>query len=163
MVIVVMGVTGAGKTTVGSSLAAASGWRFVDADTLHPAANVEKMRAGVPLTEADRAPWLAAVHAVVARAIERREPLVVACSALARRYRIAIAADLRGVRFVYLRVPETIAASRTAQRRGHFAPAAIVAAQFTTLEEPTPADALVVDGTQPPEQIVAAVQTDFGL
>jgi gluconokinase len=163
MVVIIMGVTGAGKTTIGSSLAETIGWRFVDSDTLHPAANVEKMRAGISLTESDRAPWLASVHALVGRAIERREPLIVACSALARRYRIAIAGDLRGVRFVYLNVPERIATARTAHREGHFAPPAIVAGQFAALEEPAPDEAVIVDGTQPAQQIVAAIRTELGI
>jgi gluconokinase len=163
MVVIIMGVTGAGKTTIGSSLADAIGWRFVDGDTLHPAANVEKMRAGISLTEGDRAPWLAAVHALVGRAIDRREPLVVACSALARRYRIAIAGDLPGIRFAYLKVSERVATARTANRRGHFAPPAIVAGQFAALEEPTPDEALIVDGSQPAEYIVSTIREGFGI
>src|SRR5690348_440910 len=87
VVVVVMGVSGAGKTTVGTALAAALGWRLVEGDDLHPAANKDKMRAGVPLSESDRTPWLATLHAVIVQAIDRREHLVMACSALRDRYR----------------------------------------------------------------------------
>jgi gluconokinase len=161
MVVVVMGVSGAGKTTVGMALAVSLGWRFVEGDTLHPVANREKMRAGVPLTESDRAPWLAAVHAVAERAMERRESIVIACSALKRRYREILRGDCRGVRFAYLQVLQATAAARSATRVGHFAGPTLVPSQFETLEEP--ADALTIDGTRPPEEIVAAIRCEFGM
>jgi gluconokinase len=161
MVIVVMGVSSAGKTTVGTALAASLGWRFVEGDLLHPVANTEKMRAGVPLTESDRVPWLAAVHAVIERAVERRESIVIACSALKQRYRDMLRGDCRGVRFVYLRVLEGTAVARSATRTGHFAGPTLVPSQFATLEEP--ADALTVDGAHPPEEIVAAIRYAFGI
>lgn len=161
MVIVVMGVTGAGKTTVGSTLAGTLGWRFVDADDLHPAANIAKMAAGVPLTDADRAPWLSALAALIERAIDRREHLVIACSALKERYRAALRAHCRSVRFVYLQVAPEVASSRAGHRGGHFAGASLVATQFETLEPP--ADALVLDGTIEPEHLVAAIRTEFGI
>ncbi|HEY6894317.1 MAG TPA: gluconokinase, partial [Rhodanobacteraceae bacterium] len=151
MVIVVMGVTGAGKTTIGSALAGTLGWRFVDGDDLHPSANVAKMRAGVPLTDADRAPWLAAIEAVIARAIERREHLVIACSALKQHYREILRDGRHGVRFVYLDVTPAVAVARASHRTGHFAGPALVASQFAALEPP--ADAFVVDGTSAPEHI----------
>ena len=156
-----MGVSGAGKTTVGTSLVSALGWRFVEADELHSAANKEKMRAGVPLTENDRAPWLATLHAVVERAVERREHLVIACSALKERYRAALGGDCRGVRFVYLKVPEAVAVARSAARVGHFAGPALVPSQFATLEEPD--DALTIDATLAPEQVVSVIRDEFGI
>ena len=163
MIIVVMGVTGAGKTTVGSALAAALDWRFVDGDTLHPAANVERMRAGISLTDADREPWLAALHALIVQAAGRRDSLVLACSALKERYRVALAGDGRGIRFVYLKLPERVAAARAAHRPGHFASPAIVPGQFAALEEPSAADALIVDATAPPERLVAEIRAELGL
>ncbi len=162
MVVVVMGVTGAGKTTVGTALAAALGWKFLDADTLHPPANVAKMRAGVPLTDADRAPWLDAVRAAIARALDRRESVVVACSALTDRYRERLGAGTRGIRLVHLDVPQHVAAARAAARPGHFAGAALVPSQFAVLEPPPP-NALVVDGTAPPDSIIANVRQAFGV
>jgi gluconokinase len=161
MVVVVMGVSGAGKTTVGTALAVSLGWRFVEGDQLHPVANTEKMRAGVPLTESDRVPWLAAVHAVLERAVERRESIVIACSALKERYREVLRGDCRGVRFVYLKVLQPLAEARSATRAGHFAGPALVPSQFATLEEP--AGALTVDGSLPPEAIVAAIRDAFGI
>jgi gluconokinase len=162
MVIIVMGVTGAGKTTIGAALAAELGWRFVEGDQLHPPANVAKMQTGTPLTDADRAPWLAAVHAIVARAIDRREHLVVACSALKERYRVALRGDLRTVRFVLLRVPEDVAVARVAERKGHFAGPALVPSQFAALEDPS-ADALTVDATLSPDRIVHIIRDAFGV
>jgi gluconokinase len=161
MVVVVMGVSGAGKTTVGTLLATALGWQFVDGDLLHPAANTEKMRAGVALTEQDRVPWLASLHEVVQRTIDRRESIVIACSALKARYRDALRRDCRGVRFVYLKVPQGVAVERSAARVGHFAGPALVPSQFATLEEP--ADALTVDGALTPEAIAAAIREAFGI
>jgi gluconokinase len=161
MVIVVMGVSGSGKTTIGTALATTLGWRFIEGDRLHPAANIEKMRAGLPLTESDRAPWLAALHAEIERAVERRETLVMACSALRERYRDVLRGDCHHVRFVYLKVLQGVAVARSAARVGHFAGPALVPSQFMTLEEPV--EALTVDGTLPPPQIVAMIRDEFGI
>src|SRR5947209_887941 len=121
-----MGAAGAGKSTVGAALSRALGWRFVEGDDYHSAGNIAKMRSGVPLTDADRAPWLAAVHAVIAAAIDRRESLVVACSALQERYRNALRAGRRHVRFVYLKADEATLRERLIVRTGHFAGPALV-------------------------------------
>jgi gluconokinase len=161
VVIIMMGAAGAGKTTVGTALAAELGWPFVDADDHHPPHNVEKMRAGVPLTDADRAPWIASLAQRVARAIERREPAVLACSALKEGYRRALRDDLRGVRFVYLAASEAILTARLAHRRGHFMPASLVASQLADLEQP--ADALTIDATLAPDEIIARVRDEFGV
>lgn len=161
MVIIVMGVTGSGKTTIGTALAAELGWRFVEGDQLHPPSNVTKMHSGIPLTDADRAPWLAAVHAVVARATDRREHLVVACSALKERYREVLRGDLRTVRFVLLNLTEDVAVARVAERQGHFAGPELVPSQFAALENPT-VDALTVDATLPPDRIVHIIRDAFG-
>ena len=161
MVVVVMGVSGAGKTTVGTILAATLGWRFIEGDRLHPAANTDKMRAGLALTENDRAPWLAALHTEIERAVERREALVMACSALRERYRNVLRGDCHRVRFVYLKVLQGVAEARSAARVGHFAGPALVPSQFATLEEP--AEALTVDATLPPERIVLLIREAFGI
>src|SRR6187200_3019917 len=121
MVIVMMGPAGAGKSTVGAALAERLGWAFVDADEHHPLANIAKMERGLPLDDSDRVGWLATLHAIVARAIDRRESLVLACSALTGRHRELIADDLRSVRFVYLKTSPGVLRARLAARRGHFA------------------------------------------
>ena len=130
--VVVMGVSGAGKSTVGAALATRLGVRFVDADSLHPAANVAKMAAGTPLTDADRWPWLALVGGALAGAAS--EGLVVACSALRRAYRDAIRAAAPEVRFVHLTVSRAALDERVADRPGHFMPASLLDSQLEALE-----------------------------
>jgi gluconokinase len=151
MIVVVMGVSGAGKTTVGRALAAALAWPFVEADELHPAANLAKMSRGEPLDDDDRAPWLEAV-ATRMRALEDG---VVACSALRARYRdrLRVRPD---VRFVLLDVPEALLAERLTRRKGHYMPASLLPSQLATLER-TP-DVLVVDAAQPTDAVVAAIR-----
>jgi len=141
--VVVMGVSGCGKSTVGQALAQRLGARFVDADDFHPPANVRKMRDGVPLDDADRAPWLARLNAVLRHAAARREPVVLACSALRQRYRDALADRLRSVRFVHLRGGFETIAARLAARSHRYMPATLLRSQFDTLEPPV--DALVID------------------
>lgn len=132
LLIVVMGVSGSGKSTVGALLATKLGLRFEDADDLHPAANVAKMAAGVPLTDEDRWPWLATVgHELHAAS---STGLVVACSALRRGYRDAILAEAPAVRFVYLHGSRALLAKRIGHREGHFMPAALLESQLATLE-----------------------------
>ena len=155
-----MGVAGSGKTTVGKLLAEQMGWPFLDADDFHPPENVEKMRRGVGLTDADRAPWLATLHDVMARALERREHRVIACSALRERYRVTLRDGLRSVRFVFLTANETTLRRRLETRPGHFAGPAIVRSQLAALEEPR--DALTIDATRPVDEIVAAMRCAFG-
>ena len=130
--VVVMGVSGVGKSTVGAAIAARLGVKFADADDLHPASNVEKMAAGTPLTDADRWPWLDLVGQALADAGD--DGLVVACSALKRSYRDAIRAAAPAVRFVHLVVPRTVLGDRVASRPGHFMPASLVDSQLKTLE-----------------------------
>jgi gluconokinase len=142
--VVVMGVTGSGKSTVGAALAARLGWSFVDGDDHHSAANIAKMRRGVPLDDADRAPWLATLNALVADDVRRGRDVVLACSALTRAYRRRLAEGV-SLRFVYLRVPPDVLAARLRERAGHFMPPALLASQLATLEEPTGDEALVVD------------------
>jgi gluconokinase len=155
MIVVVMGVCGCGKTTVGKALAAALGWRFFDADDFHPPANIEKMAAGIPLTDTDRWPWLDRLAAEMG-AIERAGGhAVLACSALRQAYRdrLAVAGD---VRFVHLRGDRATIAARVAARPGHYMPATLVDSQFAALE--LPAEAIDVDITLPVADQVAVVR-----
>jgi len=161
VVVIVLGVAGSGKTTIGRAIADRYGWRFVDADDHHAPAAIAKMRAGVALTDADRAPWLASLHAIAAAAADRRDHLVIACSALRQRYRDVLRGTLRNIRFVYLKVDEATLARRLAERSGHFAGPSLLASQLANLEEP--ADALTIDATRPPEEIVNAIAYELGL
>ncbi|MDB4876570.1 MAG: carbohydrate kinase, thermoresistant glucokinase family [Gemmatimonadetes bacterium] len=163
-VIVVMGVTGAGKTTVGHALADALGWSFYDADELHSPENKAKMHRGEGLTDADRAPWLATLGALVARVIANGEHAVLACSALKQSYRDVLVpkdAPPDAVRFVFLDVPSKVLRERLAMRGNHFATANLLPSQFATLE--VPSDALRVDGTRPVPEIVQTVRQAFGI
>jgi gluconokinase len=163
MVIVIMGVSGAGKTTVGHALAVELGWRYLEGDDAHPARNVAKMHAGLPLNDADREPWLAALHAAIARAVDRREHTIVACSALKATYRARLRGDRRTVRFVYLRAEPALLQRRLAARTSHFFNPTLLQSQIDTLEEPDEHDALVVDAAWPPEQILAVIREAFGV
>src|SRR5215467_11227700 len=147
MVVVVMGVSGSGKTTVGRALAARLGWPFEDADDLHPAANVDKMRRGVPLTDADREPWIRAVSGVIHDHVAHGRDAVIACSALHRLHRDAMRAHVAAeqVRFVYLDGTYDEIDRRLHARIGHFMPESLLASQLATLEKPNPSEALVVD------------------
>lgn len=134
---VVMGVAGCGKTTVGRLLADATGWPFLDADTLHSPANVEKMKAGIPLTDADRWPWLDRVAAWIGERHDEHEPGIVACSALKRAYRDRLRQADPGLRLVYLDGHRATLAQRLTQRHGHFFHRASLESQLAVLEEPT--------------------------
>jgi gluconokinase len=142
MIIVVMGVAGAGKSTVGQLLAAELRSEFLDADTLHPAANIQKMTQGIPLTDADRGPWLAAIRVHIVESFQRRRSLVIACSALKQRHR-EILADGVSITWVYLKGSEDVIRARLLERQHHFFKAQMLTSQFADLEEP--ADAIVVD------------------
>jgi gluconokinase len=148
-----MGVVGAGKTTVGKLLAQKLRWEFADADDFHPAANVEKIRHGISLTDADRAPWLAALRDAIMRWNAEGKNVVLACSALKRRYRDELATG--PVKFVYLKGSRELILSRLRARHGHFANQSILDRQLEDLEEPE--DAITVDIAQPPEAIAAEI------
>ncbi|MGA0587876.1 gluconokinase [Dyella sp. KRB-257] len=154
-VVVVMGVSGSGKSSFGAALADALHARFLDADDLHPPVNRRKMAAGIALDDADRQPWLDAVAIWMAKRSEQGEPGVVACSALRRRYRDRLRASGGEVRFVYLRVPEA-ELRRRMEHRMHFMPPALLRSQLDTLEDPSgEPDVLTLDGTRPLADSVA--------
>jgi gluconokinase len=136
-ILVVMGVSGSGKTTVAALLAGRLRWDFEDADDLHPAANVAKMRAGIPLTDADRWPWLHAVASWIDASRAAGRHGVVACSALKRVYRDIIIGGRPDVQLVYLKGDQQLITARLACRHGHFMPAGLLESQFEALEEPT--------------------------
>lgn len=135
---VVMGVSGCGKTTIGTALARALGVPFVEGDDLHPPENVERMAAGIPLTDADRAGWLRALSQRLAGARSSSAGLVMSCSALKRAYRDVLRTGDPGVRFIFLDGPREVIAERLASRTGHFMPAALLDSQLATLEPPGP-------------------------
>ena len=151
MVIVVMGPTGSGKTTIGTVLAQRLGWDFVDADEFHSAANKAKMHQGIPLTDADRLPWLSAIHEQIDRWLAEGKNVILACSALKQSYRDLMWKSPE-VRLVYLKGSYGLIHDRLLLRKGHFANEGILAGQFADLEEP--ANATTVDISRSPEEIV---------
>jgi gluconokinase len=160
MIVIVMGVVGAGKTTIGRLLAQQLDWRFADADDFHPAANVEKIRHGTALSDADRQPWLQRLREAITDWIAEGLNVVLACSALKQSYRRELEVGPQ-VRFVYLKGSADLIADRLRARQGHFANEQILASQFTDLEEPK--EAVTVEITLPPPRIVAEVREKLGL
>lgn len=161
MVIIIMGVTGAGKTTIGHLLAARLGWPFFDADYFHPKVNIEKMRTGQLLTDADRAPWLAALRVLITDYVQRGRDAVIAGSALKAEYRARLRVNAEQVVFVYLAGDPALVRSRLAARQGHFMPAALLDSQMALLEPPT--DGVCVDLALAPATIVENIREALGL
>lgn len=151
-----MGVSGAGKTTVGQLLAAELGWDFSDADDYHSQTNIEKMRNGIPLADADRAPWLVTLRRMIADAIKTGKNIVLACSALKRNYRDLLRVGPE-VRFVYLKVPPPMLHERLQARRGHYMTEQMLASQLATLQEPQ--HAVVIDDGPPPVEVVRNIRS----
>ena len=160
MILIVAGVSGSGKTTVGAMLAGRLGWRFADADDFHPAANVEKMRAGIPLTDEDRRPWLQALTAWMDERIAQGKSAVIACSALKRAYRDVLLGDRPDVRMVFLEVGREELARRLAARQGHFFPEKLLGTQLDTLDPPQPDEHVisVADAGDPADTVASIIE-----
>ncbi len=159
--VILMGVSGSGKTTVGRALARRLGWPFRDADDLHPASNVEKMRAGIALDDRDRAPWLGRLNALLRHSAAKRVPVVLACSALKQAYRDTLSERADGLIFVHLAGSIDLIGGRLAKREHRYMPASLLRSQFDTLEAPR--DALVVDAALPVDEIVERIIAQAGL
>lgn len=155
MIVVLMGVAGCGKTTVGQMLARNLGWRYFDADDYHPAANVEKMRAGIPLRDADRWPWLDSLNALLRDHLGTGQNVVLGCSALKQTYRERLASGLPDLYWVHLTGSFELILSRLQARKGHYMPASLLQSQFEALEAPL--EALQVDISDPPEVLVSRI------
>ena len=156
-----MGVSGAGKTAVGELLAKRLGWPFVDGDDLHPASNIRKMAAGVPLTDEDRFPWLQSVRDAIVEHAGSGRSAIVACSALKKSYRTLLLQGQPDTRLVYLRGTPAVLERRLGERRGHFFDPNLLASQLDTMEEPD--DAVVVDVDAELDTVVEAVATALDL
>jgi carbohydrate kinase (thermoresistant glucokinase family) len=158
MIIIVAGIAGSGKTTVGKLLADRLGCEFEDGDMLHPAANVAKMHAGVPLTDADRWPWLHIIQAWIDQRISAGKTAVLACSALHRRYRDALLDGRPDAQMVFLEISREVAAARLAHRHGHFFPAQLLDSQLRDLQPPGPDErVLVIDASQRADEMAAEI------
>lgn len=160
MVIVLMGVTGSGKTTIGRRLAAELGWKYFDADEFHPRANVEKMRTGIPLDDVDRIPWLETLRDLIRNCLEQGENAVLACSALKQSYREYLLIDER-VKLIYLKGEYELIEKRLSERQGHFMNPKLLKSQFAALEEPEPD--VQVDISLSPGEITQAIRNRLGL
>ncbi|MDO8902194.1 MAG: gluconokinase [Phenylobacterium sp.] len=161
-ILLVMGVSGAGKTTIAKALAERLGWAFLDADDLHPPANHAKMAMGAALDDEDRRPWLAAVAAWIAARQTEACPAVVACSALKRTYRDQLRRAAADLQIVFIRAEPELLAERLRRRRGHFMPPSLLASQFATLEPPAPEEGAVdIDAAQALPEIIDAVVSEM--
>ena len=155
MIVILMGVAGSGKTTVGTLLARRLGWRFIEADDFHSPQEIQHMLAGQPLSDDERQPWLAKLRWVLADCVARKENAVLACSALKESYRRQLTVDAEAVRFVYLKGDPAVMRQRLRSRSGHFFKENLLDSQYTTLEEPS--DALTIDAGDEPERLVQRI------
>ena len=163
MIVIVFGVSGAGKTTVGKLLAQELGWRFYEADDFHSQANIDKMRSGIPLTDEDRWPWLESLRQLIKRSLEAGENAALACSALKRAYRERLRIS-EEVKFVFLRGDYALIAKQLRRRRGHFMNPKLLRSQFADLEEPAPdEDALTIVLGRTPQEFVKEIKTKLHL
>jgi gluconokinase len=162
MIVLLMGVSGVGKTTIGQALAEQLGWRFADADDFHSAANIEKMRAGIPLDDAARAPWLQSLHDAIVGWIATGESVVLACSALKEAYRQQLRVGSE-VKLVYLHGDVSLIAQRLYGRHGHYMNPELLRSQFDTLEAPTETEAISVDVSGQVPEIVGEIRASIGV
>ncbi len=153
--IILMGVSGCGKSSTGAALSARLGWPFLDGDDFHPQENVAKMAAGHPLDDNDRAPWLAALHNLIHTHLQAGQSLLLACSALKEKYRVQLSSDNAGTQFVYLKGDFDLIYGRMLTRADHYMQAEMLQSQFNTLEEPT--NAIVININQSMEKIVQGI------
>lgn len=159
--LLVTGVSGSGKTTVGRLAAAEFGWAFHDADDYHPPANVAKMSAGIPLDDEDRAPWLAAIRAAIEANLATGKGAVFACSALKQSYRKTLCGGLEAVGLVFLRGDRETLMARMQSRDGHFMKPEMLDSQLAVLEEPPPGEAIRIDIRMPETEIIRTIRTHF--
>ncbi|MEM7147967.1 MAG: gluconokinase [Verrucomicrobiota bacterium] len=163
-VFILMGVSGCGKSTIGQALANATQGAFIDADHLHSPENVEKMRSGIPLTDADRAEWLDAVASVVHEKADNGTPKFIACSALKKTYRQKLDDGPNTPTFLFLHAPEPVLQARLEKRKNHYMPASLLQSQLETLEPPTPDEtALAVDVSQEPDAVARDILSKLSL
>jgi len=163
VIVIVFGVSGAGKTTIGKLLAQEVGWHFYEADDFHSRANIDKMRRGIPLTDADRWPWLESLRQLIERSLEAGENAVLACSALKRAYRERLRVSDE-VKFVFLRGDYALIEKQLRQRRGHFMSPELLRSQFADLEEPKPdEDVVTIELGRTPEELVEEIKMKLGL
>lgn len=161
MIIIVMGVSGSGKTTIGKQLAESLGWEFSDADTFHSPENVEKMRNGIPLTQTDRLPWLKSLQTAIAQWLQADKNVVLACSALKQSYRQFLLLDNSRVKLVYLKGSYQLIYQRLQERQDHYMSVKLLDSQFDLLEEPT--DAIAVDISAPTPDILQTIKSALNI
>ena len=161
MIILVMGVSGSGKTTIGKQLADSLQWEFSDGDSFHSPENVEKMRRGIPLTEVDRQPWLQAMQRAIAQWLQADKNVVLACSALKESYRQLLIVDKTRIKLVYLKGSYQLIQKRLQERKNHYMSEKLLNSQFDVLEEP--ADAIDIDITAPTPVIIQTIKTALKL
>ncbi|MCC7406846.1 MAG: gluconokinase [Phycisphaeraceae bacterium] len=158
MILLLMGVSGSGKSAVGEKLSSALGWPLVEGDSFHPPANIRKMASGTPLTDDDRWPWLDALRRRIDEAQAHHQSLIVTCSALKRAYRQRLGLARADIRLIYLHAPEHVLRQRLEARRGHFMKADMLASQLAALEPPTADEAIDIDVTPPLDALVASLR-----
>jgi gluconokinase len=159
MIIIVLGVSGSGKSTIGAKLARALDWTFVDADAFHPPANIQKMSRGVPLNDEDRRPWLSRLRQEIEGWLRDQRHVVLACSALTNGHRRILLVDEARIKLVYLKGSYDLIQARLARRSHHFMPKELLKSQFETLEEPT--NALTIDTALTPDRIVSQIRNEL--